>query len=185
MEPVDRRNFIKSVAATSAFASLEGRAGSAPNPGPVFLSTWVWGKSANERAAEVFKRDGSLLDAVEKGINVPENDPLLARVRRLHLRQRRVAVRHAEKFSRFFQRDVLLEIVIHHRDRRAAAARETLDELHRETPIRRNRDRIAVPRIVRMPVHHRALLLLLKFREINPRRSRHILPQLIRTGERA
>ena len=80
MEPVDRRNFIKSVAATSAFASLEGRAGSAPNPGPVFLSTWVWGKSANERAAEVFKRDGSLLDAVEKGINVPENDPAVTTV---------------------------------------------------------------------------------------------------------
>ena len=32
-------------------------------------------KPANERAAEVFKSGGSLLDAVEKGINVPESDP--------------------------------------------------------------------------------------------------------------
>ena len=46
-----------------------------PNAGPVFLSTWARGKPANERAAEVFKSGGSLLDAVEKGINVPESDP--------------------------------------------------------------------------------------------------------------
>jgi L-asparaginase/N4-(beta-N-acetylglucosaminyl)-L-asparaginase len=47
----------------------------AAESGPVFLSTWAHGKPANERAAEVFKGGGSLLDAVEKGINVPENDP--------------------------------------------------------------------------------------------------------------
>ena len=75
MEPVDRRDFIKTVAGTAAFASLEGRAASPPDAGPVFLSTWAHGKPANERAAEVFKSGGSLLDAVEKGINVPENDP--------------------------------------------------------------------------------------------------------------
>jgi L-asparaginase/N4-(beta-N-acetylglucosaminyl)-L-asparaginase len=46
-----------------------------PNAGAVFLSTWAHGKPANERAAEVFKSGGSLLDAVEKGINVPESDP--------------------------------------------------------------------------------------------------------------
>ncbi|MGD1104430.1 MAG: N(4)-(beta-N-acetylglucosaminyl)-L-asparaginase [Terriglobia bacterium] len=75
MEPVDRRNFIKTVAGTAAFAALEGRAAMPPNAGPVFLSTWAHGKPANERAAEVFKSGGSLLDAVEKGINVPESDP--------------------------------------------------------------------------------------------------------------
>jgi L-asparaginase/N4-(beta-N-acetylglucosaminyl)-L-asparaginase len=37
-------------------------------------------KPANERAAEVFKVGGSLLDAVEKGINVPENDPKVTTV---------------------------------------------------------------------------------------------------------
>ena len=46
-----------------------------PNSGPVFLATWAHGKPANEHAAEVFKSGGSLLDAVEKGINVPESDP--------------------------------------------------------------------------------------------------------------
>jgi L-asparaginase/N4-(beta-N-acetylglucosaminyl)-L-asparaginase len=54
---------------------MDAGTSSASNPGPVFLSTWVHGKPANDRAAEVFKAGGSLLDAVEKGINVPENDP--------------------------------------------------------------------------------------------------------------
>ena len=75
MEPFDRRDFIKTVAGTAAFAALEGRAATPPNAGPVFLSTWAHGKPANERAAEVFKSGGSLLDAIEKGINVPESDP--------------------------------------------------------------------------------------------------------------
>jgi N4-(beta-N-acetylglucosaminyl)-L-asparaginase len=75
MEPVDRRDFIKTVAGTAAFAALEGRASAPPGTGPVFLSTWAHGKPANERAAEVFKSGGSLLDAIEKGINVPESDP--------------------------------------------------------------------------------------------------------------
>ncbi len=75
MEPFDRRDFIKSIAGTAAYAAVEGRMAVAENAGPVFLSTWAWGKSANERAAEVFKSGGSLLDAVEKGINVPESDP--------------------------------------------------------------------------------------------------------------
>ena len=75
MEPFDRRDFIKSIAGTAAFAAVEGRMAVAENAGPVFLSTWAWGKPANERAAEIFKNGGSLLDAVEKGINVPESDP--------------------------------------------------------------------------------------------------------------
>jgi len=75
MNPVDRRDFIKTVAGTAAFASLEGRAALPPSTGPVFLSTWAHGKPANECAAEVFKSGGSLLDAIEKGINVPESDP--------------------------------------------------------------------------------------------------------------
>src|ERR1035437_1786653 len=75
MEPVDRRDFIKSVAGTATMATLDGGAAMTPTAGPVFLSTWVWGKAANERAAEVFKSGGSLLDAIEKGINIPENDP--------------------------------------------------------------------------------------------------------------
>ena len=75
MNSVDRRDFMKTVAATAAFTTLEGRAAIPAGAGPVFLSTWIWGKAANEKAAEVFAKGGSLLDAVEKGINVPESDP--------------------------------------------------------------------------------------------------------------
>ena len=75
MEPVDRRDFIKTVAGSTAYAAVEGRAAWPPEGGPVFLSTWAHGKPANERAAEVFKNGGSLLEAIEKGINVPESDP--------------------------------------------------------------------------------------------------------------
>ncbi len=75
MEPVGRRSFMKSVAGTAVLAASEGQTTASRDPGPVFLSTWVHGKPANERAAEVFKAGGSLLDAVERGINVPESDP--------------------------------------------------------------------------------------------------------------
>jgi len=78
--PMDRRSFIKSVAGGTALAHAEFMTGGASEAGPVFLSTWVHGKPANERAAEVFLAGGSLLDAVEKGINVPENDPQVTSV---------------------------------------------------------------------------------------------------------
>jgi N4-(beta-N-acetylglucosaminyl)-L-asparaginase len=75
MELVDRRSFMKSVAGTAALAASGLRAAQAHKSGPIFLATWTQGKPANERAAEVLRAGGSLLDAVEKGINVPENDP--------------------------------------------------------------------------------------------------------------
>ena len=75
MEPVNRRDFMKSMAATGVLASVQDSSAEPASTGPVFLSTWKWGKPANDRAAEVFKSGGSLLDAVEKGINVPESDP--------------------------------------------------------------------------------------------------------------
>ncbi|MGH9436036.1 MAG: N(4)-(beta-N-acetylglucosaminyl)-L-asparaginase [Terriglobia bacterium] len=73
MEPVDRRDFIKSVAATAAVAAAGLPA--TPPSGLVLLTTWEWGQNANRRAAEVIGSGGSLLDAVEKGINVVEDDP--------------------------------------------------------------------------------------------------------------
>ena len=80
MSPVDRRDFMKSVAGTAVLSAVEGKANSPSDSGPVFLSTWVHGKAANEGAAEVFRSGGSLLDAIEKGINVPENDPAVTSV---------------------------------------------------------------------------------------------------------
>jgi isoaspartyl peptidase/L-asparaginase-like protein (Ntn-hydrolase superfamily) len=41
---------------------------------PIFISTWPFGKPANERALQIFKGGGSALDAIEKGINVAEED---------------------------------------------------------------------------------------------------------------
>lgn len=41
---------------------------------PLFVSTWPFGKPANEEALRVFESTGSLLDAIEKGIGVTESD---------------------------------------------------------------------------------------------------------------
>ena len=41
---------------------------------PLIVSTWPFGKPSNERALEIFKAGGSALDAVEKGINLAEED---------------------------------------------------------------------------------------------------------------
>jgi len=80
MHRIDRRTFVKTVAGTAALAAAEIQPAGAGGEGPVFVSTWPFGKPANERAAEVFLRGGSLLDAVEKGINVPEDDPAVSSV---------------------------------------------------------------------------------------------------------
>jgi isoaspartyl peptidase/L-asparaginase-like protein (Ntn-hydrolase superfamily) len=71
---------MKSMAGAAAFAAVEGRAASAGDSGLVFLSTWIQGKRANERAAEIFTAGGSLMDAVEKGINTAEDDPNITSV---------------------------------------------------------------------------------------------------------
>lgn len=75
MNKLNRRTFMQSVAAAAALSATQPPAAKPAEGGPVFLSTWPHGKPANERAAEVFRAGGSLLDAVEKGINVPESDP--------------------------------------------------------------------------------------------------------------
>jgi N4-(beta-N-acetylglucosaminyl)-L-asparaginase len=79
MDALDRRDFIKTVAGAAALSAADLSVAAAES-GPVFLSTWPHGKPANERAAEVFQAGGSLLDAVEKGINVPENDPKITSI---------------------------------------------------------------------------------------------------------
>ena len=80
MEKLNRRTFMKSVAAAAAVSASPAPVAQPVAGGPVFLSTWPHGKPANERAAEVFKAGGSLLDAVEKGVNVPESDPSVTSV---------------------------------------------------------------------------------------------------------
>ena len=86
MDPVDRRDFMKSMAGAAALGTGEmtspGSSGAASpeETGPVLLATWAHGKPAVDRAAEVFRSGGSLLDAVERGINVPESDPSVTSV---------------------------------------------------------------------------------------------------------
>ncbi len=81
MNELDRRDFIRSVAGAAALSATDFAAPTVtPEAGPVFLATWPHGKPAADRAAEVFHSGGSLLDAVEKGINVPEDDPKIMSV---------------------------------------------------------------------------------------------------------
>lgn len=76
MEPLDRRTFLAaSGAATAALAAGTTATAPAQSGTPVLLSTWEWGIEANARAAEILAGGGSLLDAIEKGINVVEDDP--------------------------------------------------------------------------------------------------------------
>jgi N4-(beta-N-acetylglucosaminyl)-L-asparaginase len=80
-EPLDRRAFLLTAGAAAATlastttAPAQGDAGEA-----VFLATWDFGAEANRRAAEVFGGGAPLLDAVEKGINVVEDDPAVTSV---------------------------------------------------------------------------------------------------------
>ena len=74
-EPLDRRGFLFSGAAATAMAAAAPAPASAAAAETVFLSTWEWGIEANAKAAAVVASGGSLIDAVEKGINVAEDDP--------------------------------------------------------------------------------------------------------------
>jgi N4-(beta-N-acetylglucosaminyl)-L-asparaginase len=91
---LDRRQFLAATAAGAAGAvgaSLPGRAAtpaSAPAPAPpppagarpLVVSTWPFGKPANERALAVLGEGRPLLDAVVEGISVTERDPTNASV---------------------------------------------------------------------------------------------------------
>ena len=85
---IDRRKFMKNIGAAgvgavilpqlgnkvfaqSAVSAGSGKAGTIP----LVISTWDHGLAANEAAYEILKAGGNALDAVEKGVNVPENDP--------------------------------------------------------------------------------------------------------------
>jgi N4-(beta-N-acetylglucosaminyl)-L-asparaginase len=74
MDNVNRRDFMKSIAAAGALAGVPAQADEREG-GPVFLATWKHGLPAVNRASEVFHQGGNLLDAIEKGINIPEEDP--------------------------------------------------------------------------------------------------------------
>jgi len=81
-EKLSRREFVGGVAslglaaAVPSAAAAQGKNKSQVAKGrPLMVSTWKQGKPANEKAAEVLAAGGSLLDALEKGINIVELDP--------------------------------------------------------------------------------------------------------------
>ena len=81
---LSRRKFIQtsSVLGTGIFASklfpqnLSNKIHSTSKPElPKVISTWEHGLPASKKAFEILNKNGSLLDAIEKGINVVENNP--------------------------------------------------------------------------------------------------------------
>ena len=78
---MNRRDFIRSTS-MSAAALAAGCATSSQskisdlntNQRPLIVSTWPFGKPANERALEIVQSGGSGLDAVVGGIGVAESD---------------------------------------------------------------------------------------------------------------
>ena len=81
-----RRAFIKLSAASTAAVAVAGYSNTyfasekkypiiELNSYPRVLSTWNHGLAANEAAWKIMERNGTALDAVEKGVRVTESDP--------------------------------------------------------------------------------------------------------------
>ena len=83
---INRRKFLAAAATAASIAAIDSKQLHAAAPGaggrsrntrgqPLIVSTWAFGKPANEEASRVLTGGGSILDAVEKGIELVENDP--------------------------------------------------------------------------------------------------------------
>lgn len=78
-----RRKFLQvgsALAAILPFSNIFGRNSLPMGTKPVVISTWDFGKAANTEAWKVLLEGGRALDAVEKGVQVPEADPLITTV---------------------------------------------------------------------------------------------------------
>lgn len=79
----NRRKFIKATALSASalavsqdFSVLAADKKITPiNNNPIVISTWDFGIAANQAAWKVLSANGRALDAVEKGVHVPEADP--------------------------------------------------------------------------------------------------------------
>lgn len=78
----NRRSFLKkSAAATALFSGLGWRSFASDQPAfkakgsPTILSTWIHGLEANAESWRVLQAGGSITDAVEAGVKIPESDP--------------------------------------------------------------------------------------------------------------
>jgi isoaspartyl peptidase/L-asparaginase-like protein (Ntn-hydrolase superfamily) len=80
-----RRDFLKDVAGAALAASLvRGRAKAAPaatsTERPVVIATWDYGLELVQKAQSLLVAGAPLLDALEKGVNVVEDDPKVTSV---------------------------------------------------------------------------------------------------------
>lgn len=89
MHVLTRRHFLATAAfgaaGAASFFAMSSRADErsakiarwATEQRPLVISTWKFGKPANEKAVQVIQAGGSALDGVERGINVTEADPTM------------------------------------------------------------------------------------------------------------
>ncbi len=82
---VTRRSFIAKTTMATASLGLAGNVfsnnlKSSDENFPVVISTWNHGLPANEAAWKILSSGGHSLDAVEKGVQVPEGDPSITTV---------------------------------------------------------------------------------------------------------
>lgn len=82
MDTIKRRTFLSSAAGAAALSAMQTSpaAAASGSGGPVFIATWDFSKPAVERGVEILHSGGSLLDAIEKGINIIEDDPTITTV---------------------------------------------------------------------------------------------------------
>tara|TARA_B110000116_G_scaffold238936_1_gene226074 strand:- start:276 stop:1274 length:999 start_codon:yes stop_codon:yes gene_type:complete len=76
---ISRRKFMQTTALAAGGLALADASHSTKDKTmsidyPLFVSTWTFGKPANEQSLKVFQGGGSILDAVEQGIHVAEAD---------------------------------------------------------------------------------------------------------------
>ncbi|WP_129715629.1 N(4)-(beta-N-acetylglucosaminyl)-L-asparaginase [Pedobacter sp. SYP-B3415] len=81
---LNRRKFIQGSVLSASFLAAQKSFGAAilkPAAGkPVVISTWDFGIPANKAAWTILSKNGAALDAVEKGVRVPEADPAIQTV---------------------------------------------------------------------------------------------------------
>jgi len=82
---LNRRKFLEKLSAAGVLTLLPGVIKSVPVPAgipdddvaaPAVISTWSHGIPANEKAMEVMQKGGSVVDAVEQAVMIPEADPM-------------------------------------------------------------------------------------------------------------
>jgi N4-(beta-N-acetylglucosaminyl)-L-asparaginase len=70
-----RRRFLQTVPLLAPLSTIQLGQQSKSSAGPIVISTWDFGKVANNVSWKTMGNGGTSLDAVEKGINVIESDP--------------------------------------------------------------------------------------------------------------